>query len=74
MKPKPKPKLRRGRRLGSAVDVQRAFAWGVRGLENGKLTPNEARAYFSGLSGLLKAIDTADFERRLVALERRLNA
>lgn len=60
-------------RLETAADVIAGYGWTIRKLARGAIEPREANALFLGLSGLVRAIEGGDLEKRLEDLERALD-
>jgi hypothetical protein len=65
-------RVRRGRRLYSVANVKAALGDVYRKVEAGELDLAKARVLIYAASVLLGAIQGADIEERLAALERRL--
>ncbi len=59
--------------LATAGDIKRLLAWAVHSLRNGTLERQDALAFSQLAAVMLKAVETSDLERDLMAVKARLD-
>jgi hypothetical protein len=64
--------VRQWRNLDSIGDVKRFLRWSILSMRNGSLDRQDAAVFYQGANVLLRVIEGNDLERRLTALEARL--